>query len=588
MIPPPRAFRFGEYTLEPENHRLRRGSDEVIVRPKVFDTLLYLVQRHGRAVAKGELLDAVWPGTFVADAVLTHCIAEIRQALRDDARAPRYVKTLSKVGYVFIGDVESVGGEAPGEASRSPFLRTLADVQPSSFIAVLPFANLSAEPENEYFCDGLSEELINGLTKVPTLHVVAHTSSFSFKGRNLDARDIGRQLGVGSILEGSVRKSGDRVRISAQLIDAASGHHRWCEQYDRRLDDVFAVQDDISRAVLSALEQEFREPGARALVRPSTRSMEAYLLYLQGRAAWHRRFAGEMQNAMSCFQRAIETDPGFALAYTGLADALGALGVWGFAPPRDVFPRAAALARQALALDPGLAEAHASHAFVHMFYDWDWASTERALARALALNPGVALTHVWAGHFLSMVGRFDEALLEMEHGHALDPLSPITGANVGWTYHLAGRQDKAEAVLDSVLAREPANGMALFYAGFVLAAVGRHGEALRSLQRAVEATGGMPFAAESLGWVLALQGHAREARQILADTLDRAAKAYVPTSAIAMLHLGLAEDDAMFACLDRCVEERDALLPWLKFMPAFDRVRRDPRFRTVLAKIGLA
>lgn len=579
-----RAYRFGEFTLEADEHRLLRNSDEVLLRPKAFETLLCLVQRHGHTVAKSELLDSVWPGTFVSEAVLTHCIAEVRQALQDDPKTPRFLKTLPKVGYAFVASVE----DADAGRNPRPALEGLPRTPPASAIAVLPFANLSADPGNEYFCDGLSEELINGLTKVRELRVVAHSSSFAFRGRDVDVREIGRQLGVGSILEGSVRRSGDRLRVSAQLIDTAGGYHLWSEQYDRRLEDVFAVQDEISRAILRALKVELLKGPHPPVIKPSTASMEAYLLYLQGRAYWHKRYSGFMQKAMECFEKAASKDPGFALAYSGLADTFGSLGVWAFRPPHDVFPRAGALAGKALELDPMLAEAHASQALVRMFYEWDWRGAEASLARALELNPGSALTHLWTGHLLSIVGRSDEAIVEILHAQALDPLSPIVNANVGWTFYLARQHDRAIEELSKVLAYAPGNGMALFYLGFAYAAVGRRTDAIRSLRAALDATGGIPWAAESIGWLHAQEGNRDEAHRILLESLARMTKAYVPSSAIAWIHLGLGDNEAAFEWLARCVDERDALMPWVKHMPGFDPLRADPRYHRLLEAIGLA
>jgi TolB-like protein/Tfp pilus assembly protein PilF len=582
------TYRFGEYTLEVGEHRLLRNSEAVDLRPKAFDTLLCLVRRHGHTVGKHDLTEAVWPGTFVSDAVLTHCIAEVRQALLDDPRAPRYIRTLPKVGYSFVAPVEHDGGAPPDGASSAPFLRAFPGMPPASTIAVLPFANLSSDPDNEYLCDGLSEELINGLTKVPSLRVVAHSSSFAFKGRNVDVREIGRQLGVGSILEGSVRRAGDRLRISAQLIDTAGGFHAWCEQYERRLDDVFSVQDEISRSVLAALEIELVKGAPRPAARTMTGSTDAYLLYLEGRYFWHRRFAGQIQKAMECFEKAMRLDPSFAPAHCGLADSYGSLGVWAFKPAHDVFPRAAALAKRAIELDPDLAEAHGSMALVHMFYDWDWASAERELAHAIALNPGSALNHLWAGHYLSIIGRSDEAVAEVLDAQSRDPLSPSLNANAGWTCYLAGRHEQAIVELQRVLDRFPGNPMALLYLGFALAAVGRTADAAASFQGAARTPGGMPWAEEAAAWAAAISGDRSTARRLLEQSLLRSKMAHVPSSGIACIHLGLADDDALFEWLDRCVEERDPLLPWLACYPIFDRVRPDPRFQRLLAQIGLA
>jgi len=588
MAGTPETYRFGEFTLDAGDHRLLRSGTEVDLRPKAFETLLCLIAHQGHTVRKDELIEAVWPGTFVTDAVLTHCIAEVRQALQDNARSPRYVRTLPKVGYRFTAAVERQAGGAAPERVPGPFLRAVPEAPLSSSIAVLPFANLSADPGNEFFCDGLSEELINGLTRVPELRVVAHSSSFSFKGRDTDVREIGRQLDVGFVLEGSVRKSGDRLRISAQLIDAAGGFHVWCEQYDRTLSDVFALQDDISRSVLTALKVQLLKGPRQPVVRPSTGSSEAYVLYLQGRSFWHRRFAGQLRKAMACFEQATQLDPGFAPAYAGLADSFGSLGIWAFTPARDSLPHALAFARRAVELDPMLAEGHASTGLLRMFYHWDWAAAEHELARAIELNPGSALTHLWAGHYLSIVGRFDEAIAEVLHAQALDPVSPIAGANVGWTYYLAGRQDRAIDTLESVVERFPENPMVLLYLGLAYAEVGRFQDAARRLAAASLESGGVPWAAESLGMVHALAGNHELARQLLEASLDRMRSSYVPSSGIACIHLGLGDDEALFEWLERCVEERDVLLPWLKVMPAFDRVRHDPRFQALLTKIGLA
>jgi serine/threonine-protein kinase len=291
---------------------------------------------------------------------------------------------------------------------------------------------------------------------------------------------------------------------------------------------------------------------------------------------------------MACFEQAIEKDPRFALAYCGLADSFSTLGIWAFMPARDVCPRAAALARQAQELDPMLAEAHASAGLVHLFYDWNWEAAERDLAAATSLNPGSALAHIWAAHYLAIVARFDEALAETLHAQALDPLSPILNANVGWMFHLARQQDRAIDELRKVLARFPGNPMALLYLGFALAAAGRPADAIPPFEAAAATPGGMPWAEESLGWAYGLSGDRARAHAVLDGSLARMKTAYAPSSGIACIHLGLGNDDDVFEWLGRCVDERDALLPWLKVMPAFDRVRPDRRFQALLARIGLA
>jgi TolB-like protein/tetratricopeptide (TPR) repeat protein len=550
----------------------------VVLRPKAFQTLLYLVERHGHLVTKDELLNGVWADTHVSEEVLTHCITEVRQAIGDDPRTPRYVKTLPRVGYRFIAEVETSLAPA-GDPRRA------ATTAPATAIAVLPFANISRDPENEYFCDGLSEELINGLTQFRELRVVAHSSSFAFKGRDGDVREIGRQLGVGSILEGSVRKAGDQIRISAQLINAADGYHVWSEQYDRRLVDVFAIQDEISAAILAQLKVELLRPGRPA--RRPTSSMAAHDLYLKGRSFWHRRFKGQLQDAMACFQQAMVLDPRFALARVGLADCYACLGVWAFAPPAAVFPKAEDLARSALELDGMLADAHASLAFADTFYRWDWESAGLRFSRALDLNAGSALVHLWHGHYLSIIGRFEEAIGEMRIAQDLDPLSPVVTANLGWTYYLAHDYQRAADELQRVLRADPANGIARFYLAYVLVERGQPRAAIENFEQAIAATGGMPWIAESIAWVQGRSGDRTSARAALRDAESPGRSGYVPSSAVALVHLGLGDDHAVLDCLERALAERDALMVWLRSMPVFDGLHAHPRFQALLRALRL-
>ena len=518
-----RVYRFGEFTLDVAERQLLRNGQEVPLRPKAFDTVAFLVERHGHLVTKDALLARVWPETTVSDAVLTHCVAEVRSALDDRPGKPRFVTTLSRAGYRFADPVEVV--EAPPPLTRvaqsAPGPAESDGPLPATTVAVLPFANLSPDPENESFCDGLSEEIINALTQARALRVVAHSSSFEFKGRPLNVRVIGRRLGVGTIVEGSVRKSGDRLRVSAQLIDAANGYHLWAAQYDRRPEDVFAVQEEIAAAVLRELKVELAR-GATAIARRyRTPNLEAYRLYLQGRSFWHRRFGGFLQKAIDSYSRAIEIDPRFAAAYVGLADSLATLGAWAFASPETVFPKAASLARQALELESDLAEAHASQAFVEMFHGWSWPEAERHLERAVDQNPGSAVIRLWHGHFLSIVGRHEEAVAEVSLSQELDPLSPIVAANLGWTLYLAGDPTRAVADLHRTLDLDPKNGLASLYLGFPSAETGRYDEAIAAFEHARVATGDLPWAAESNGWAAGLSGDEERGRAILRDAEAR-------------------------------------------------------------------
>jgi len=573
------TYCFDEYALQAGERRLLRHGRAVALRPKALDTLLCLVTRHGHLVRREQLVADVWGNAFVSEEVLTHCISEVRKALQESPRQPRYVKTVPRFGYRFVANVRTFAASTIDSGDPGA---------PIPSIAVLPFANLSLDAQNEYFCDGLSEELINGLTKIRGLRVIAHSSSFAFKGRDIDGRELGRQLRVNRILEGSVRKSGHHVRISAQLIDTTDGGHIWCEQYDCPLKEVFDVQDKISRAILSEIEDTLSVTGTRPTSKLPTEDSGAYQLYLKGRFFWHQRFRGGLDQAIESFRQAIARDPSFAAAYVGLSHCQASIGVWAFANPNNVFPDAAGLARQALAIDDSLADAHAALGFVDTFFEWDWEGAARHFDRAVRLDPGSALVRLWLGHYLSIVGRMEEALAEMRLAQDLDPLSPIVSANLGWTFLLAHDTDQAIEELRHVLSLEPDNALALFYLGYAFVEADLLDDAVSSFERAHDATGGMPWLRESIAWAHALAGRPEMARSLLRDAgWEDSGGFYVPPSAVATLHLGLGEYDEVLTWLQRAVEDRDPLIPWLSFMPCFDPLHADPRFQELLRVVGL-
>lgn len=575
-----RTFRFRDFTLEVSEHRLLRGAEEIFLRPKAFDTLVYLVERQGHLVEKNELLDKVWANTIVSETVLTHCITEIRQALRDETQHPRYLKTIPRVGYKFIAEVERITPETEIE-------KAVTTGMPSVAVVVLPFVNLSADPESEYFCDGLTEELINALTKVKQLRVVAHSSSFSFKGQNVDAREIGQKLNVGSVVEGSVRKVGNKLRISAQVINAADGYHLWSEQYDREMQDVFAMQDDISLAIVNKLKIKLLGEEKAALVKRYTTSLEAYHLYLKGRYFWNKRFApGAMQTAIEHFNLAVGADPAYALAYVGLADCYNLLGHWQFLAPEEVFPRAMAAAEKALELDDGVAEAHAALAFTKLVYGWDWLTGERELKLAIDLNPSYGLIHLWYAHILCIMQRYDEARAEIERGWNLDPLSVSTNATVGFTLYIARDYGEAMDQLQKTLEMNPNFGLTYFFLGLVYVQQGRGEEAILALERAVETTGRMPVALADLGHAYGLFGERAKAKKVIEELEARSEKGYVSSEGLALVYLGLGEYDQVFECLSKAYERRESVLPWLNVLPHFDGLRSDPRLQKLLRLIG--
>lgn len=459
----------------------------------------------------------------------------------------------------------------------------------SSSIAVLPFVNLSSDKENEYFSDGLTDDLINALTQVRGLRVVARGSVFQYKGKNPDIRTVGRQLNVAAVLEGSVQRSGDRLRITAQLSSVADGYHVWSQAYDRRLADVFAVQDEISRAIVSALEIRVAGDPARRLVQPSTRDLQAYNLYLQGRFDLNKWRPEAVRKGIEYFTQAIAKDPGYAPAYAGLADCYTWLGVFGWSAARQAMPQARQAAYRALQLDESSAAAHVSLGYVKALYDWDWRGAEREFRRALELSPGDADAHfAYSVTYLTPLGHLDQALAEIQGAVALDPLSPYKITAAGMIY--ADRREYGRAVEEyrKAIELDPA-----FYQAYD---EWRGAETLRGKPEAVDAVIQAMRAAfpnvddtAARARLSAQQGRRAEARALVENWIQECLRAQRPGKSCyaAQIYACIGEKDLAFAWLDKAYEERSPMLVYAKVIPSYDNLRGDPRFRTLLHRLGL-
>jgi len=489
----------------------------------------------------------------------------------------------------FAGVAEFIAAlSSPTPATRADAAPARAHTTPAPehSIAVLPFVNLSADPENGYFCDGMTEEILNALTAVPSLRVTSRTSSFAFKGATQDIRAIGEKLRVRAVLEGSVRRADAKLRVTAQLINVADGFHLWSHTYDREMKDVFAVQDEIALAIVTALKVNLgTEPGV-PLVEPHTDNLEAYALYLKARYLWRRKSAGAFKKGIEYFEQAIALDPCYALAYAGLADSYITLGYWNYLPPNDVFPRAKAAAESAVRIDDGLGEAHTSRACVCLLYDWDWAGAEQAFLRAIQLKDGYSTAHFWYACYLWAMGRTAESLDQATRAQALAPLSPVVNANLGWALYFARRNDEAIAQCGKALDLDTHALMTYTVLGQVYAAASRYDEAIRALQSAVKFSGEASFTVAALGYAYGKAGKQREARQILHD-LQEPATGYVSPFCVALAHVGLGEQDQALMWLDRAYDEHAHWLVYAKAWPFFDDLRSDARFTALLNKVGL-
>jgi eukaryotic-like serine/threonine-protein kinase len=454
--------------------------------------------------------------------------------------------------------------------------------------AVLPFTDMSATKDQEYFSDGLTEELITSLSQVPGLRVAARTSSFQFKAANADVREVGRKLAVGSVLEGSVRRSGDRLRVSAQLVSAKDGYQLWSESYDRSVADVFAVQEDIARAIVSALRVRLVGGADSTLATHPTTDLVAYDLYLKGRFAWNQRTEASIPEAAQYFEQATKRDPNFARAYAGLSDANLLLPSYASVSPAIAWPRARAAATRALALDSTLAEAYTSLAYGTMLYEWDWNRAEELFRRAIEEDSSYATAHHWYADYLAGRGRLDEALHEMRRAAELDPLSRIIGNEVGWILCLMHRPDEALVQGESMRRLDPNFAHTYFILGLAQIQKGQGREAVVSLQRAIDLSGFYSHISAALARAYAVAGDTAAAVDVLRDMERRSTNQYVAPFAFAVAHTALGHKTEAFKWLHKGIDQRDLFLPENFFDPLLDPLRSDPRYVEILPRMGLA
>ncbi len=461
----------------------------------------------------------------------------------------------------------------------------LSEEQPS--IAVLPFVNLSADKENEYFSDGLAEEIINVLAKIPGLKVIARTSAFAFRGTDQGISKIAQALGVRTILEGSVRRAGNRIRVTAQLISAADGTHLWSERYDREMTDVFGMQDEIAAAIAEALKMKFSIDKSRP-ARGDTDDKEAYHLYLRGRYLQNQRTPELMRKGMEYFERAIAKDPLYALPYAGLSDLLCIAGLWGREPPSEIYPRAIRAATTALEIDDDLGDAYASLAFARDLHYWDWAVSEEKFKRAIDLKPNSPLAHIWYSYHLSIVGRHHEAIEQARRGIDLDPLSTSVNFGAVRAYFYARRYDEAITQGRRGLELGSNDFPTLFQLGQSYVQKGMVEEAIRYCQDSVEVSERHPLALGMLGHVYALSAKREHAQHIIEELIGLSDRAYVPPATIAFVYLGLQAVDDLELWLEKAYLDRSAILPYLVASPAADYLRSEPYFVDLRHRMGLA
>lgn len=568
------VYRFGPYVLDVADRSLKREAASISLTPKQFDLLVALVENAGRLVEKDALLRKVWPDVAVEEGNLTKGVFGLRQLLEDGTES-RYIETIPKRGYRFVATVTTEGTAAPST------VQTESEVAPAeNSVAVMPFSDMSAARDQEFFCEGMSEEIINALGRVPELRVSSYTSSLRFKGQAVDTRTIGRELMVAWILEGSVRKSGDTVRIAVQLVHASDGFAAWSGRFDRHLDDIFTVQDEIAGMIAETLTQRVGKSEG-ALVTSTTAKTEAYTLYLEGRYLWNKRPGDVVWQALDRFERAIAIDPDFAPAHAALAGVYGTLGAWesGLLPPAEALAKAKTAATRALELDPQLAAGYTAIGYASLHFDWNADRACKELDEAIALNPAWVDAHHWHSHALCAAARFPESLSACRRIVELDPLNPLMHAHVAWHHYIARAFAEALTQSERVVRMEPSFHWGHFFAGWAYERLGRPKEAIKSLQEAVRCSSNSPVMLAGLGHAFGIVQDRREAHLVLAELErvreDKGLFAYE----IGLIHAALAEKDAAFDWFSRAVRERSGWIAYLHVDPRLDELRTDPRFQ---------
>jgi TolB-like protein/DNA-binding SARP family transcriptional activator/tetratricopeptide (TPR) repeat protein len=470
-----------------------------------------------------------------------------------------------------------------GVDSRAPVVRP----EGRNSIAVLPFVNMGSDQENEYLADGITDDLITALAQVPGLRVPGRTSAFQFKGKNVAVRKIGEQLKVAALLEGSVRSVGNTTRVTAQLVDVATGYHLWARSYDLDRKDLFTIQDEVCRTIVDTLKVRLAGEQETGVIRHHTRNVEAYKLYVKGRHFWNKRTERNLKKAIHFFQEAIDSDPTYAVAYSGLADTYHQLGYGNYLAPRDAFPKAKSAAAMALQLDPRLAEAHASLGYVRMYFDWDFPAAERDFQRAIRLNPSYVAARHWHSVYLTAMQRPKEARDEIARAQQLDPLSVPIATDVGFELHYNGQNEQAIQQLRSALEMNPKFPLAHFWLGRIYTTQGRYDQALTELEAVGPTLREWQPTLAARGYLYGVWGKRAQAQRVLEDFRALAARGkFVTSYGVALVYAGLGDTEQAFLWLDKACAERSHWLVWLRLDPRWATLRTDLRFKALLRKVG--
>ena len=624
-----RRLRFGVFEADLRTGELTKQGRRIRIQEQPFRLLAILLEKPGELVTREELRARLWPETTVDfDHGVNKAIGKIREALSDSAVSPRFVETVARRGYRFLAEVSEVRddkpepvadivcetadvdlGEAKGSKPQAKAFTWRHAVIAAVFIfagslilvfvpwkhaksrigslAVLPLQNLSNDPSQDYFTDGMTEELITELGQIKALRVISRTSVMAYKNSHKPLADIARTLNVDAVVEGSVLRSGERVRITAQLIEVPADKHVWAQSYEGDLREALSLQSRVARAIAEQVQTALLPQEQAALARSKAVIPEAYEAYLKGRHFWNKRTVEDLKSAIAYFNRSIQLDPMFVQAYSGLADTYALLGDWeyGAIPSQEAFAQAKSAGEKALALDDTLSEAHTSLAFVQDLYGWDWKAAEREHERAIELNPGYATAHQWYAWHLIVTGRVAEGIIELKQAQSLDPLSLIVSADLADALCVARRYDESVEQSKKTLEMDPNFAIGHFQMGQVLVQKNRFAEGVEEFKKAIDLAGHNPAFDSNLAHAYAVSGQQAAAKEIADDLRNRYARASSADANIAFVYVALGDMDEAMRLLERAHQAR--FNPSILLRPGWDRLRSDERFKALLGQIGL-
>lgn len=626
-------YRFHDFELDSSRYELRSEGRALRLEKIPMDLLIFLVEKNGDLIAREDIIERIWgKDVFVdSEAGINTAIRKIRQALHDDPESPRFIQTVVGRGYRFLAPVtvieesaqasnesatkktnyeHTVAGKIPSRRSRIAIIaisaillvaviliaanvhwvwnKILGKSEPTVIhsLAVLPLENFSGDPKDDSFADAMTDELTTNMARVSSLAVIGRTSVMRYKGTRKSIPEIARELNVDAVVEGSVVRDRDNVRITAQLIDGATGRHLWADDFPGLQRDILQLQKEVALKIVQEIRATITPDEKIRLTSVGAVDPKAYDAYVRGRSYWNQRTQAGLGKAIDQFNAAIQADRNYGAAYSGLADSYTALGYFSYLSPNDTFPRAKAAADKALELDPSLAEAHATLGYYNLYYAWDWAAAEKEFRQAIALNPNYATVHDWYSYFLTAVGRPDEAMAQIRQAQKLDPLSPVINTDVGFQFYYNGHYDEAIQQLRSTLQSDPKFPLAHLWLGRAYQQKGMFDEAIAEYRQTDAAWPGWVVTLAAIGNMQGIAGKKSDARDMLTTLNTLSQREYVTPYGIALVYSSLGEKDQAFTWLDKAVQDRAHWLVWLRLDPRWDAIRPDPRFKDLVRRIG--